>query len=225
MKLMTKTSVAALVLLGTLSGAQATMLANNSSVNSVDYSPTSFGGILLSQATTLISNISYNGTARTSVYDTGSGLDFYYQFTNNASSANGVERFSGYDFSSLGSSIVGVFQTNAAFGQFIVGSESSDGADRTSSGVVGFSFIPNGQSKINPGTTSFTQIIRTNARNYTAGNFGLLDGIGDNAAGFAPTSAIPEPETYSMLLAGLGLMGAIARRRSKAKKFKDTTTS
>lgn len=29
----------------------------------------------------------------------------------------------------------------------------------------------------------------------------------------APTAPVPEPETYAMLLAGLGLMGAIARRR------------
>ena len=28
-------------------------------------------------------------------------------------------------------------------------------------------------------------------------------------------AAIPEPETYAMLLAGLGLMGAVARRKSK----------
>ncbi len=32
---------------------------------------------------------------------------------------------------------------------------------------------------------------------------------------YTPTTAIPEPETYAMLLAGLGLMGFVARRRAK----------
>lgn len=31
------------------------------------------------------------------------------------------------------------------------------------------------------------------------------------------TAAVPEPETYAMLLAGLGLMGALARRRQQKK--------
>jgi hypothetical protein len=31
------------------------------------------------------------------------------------------------------------------------------------------------------------------------------------------TAPVPEPETYAMLLAGLGLMGTIARRRNKSK--------
>jgi len=30
--------------------------------------------------------------------------------------------------------------------------------------------------------------------------------------GAVPTLAVPEPETYAMLLAGLGLLGFIARR-------------
>ncbi len=32
------------------------------------------------------------------------------------------------------------------------------------------------------------------------------------------TLAVPEPETYAMLLAGLGLIGTIARRRSSARR-------
>ena len=43
-----------------------------------------------------------------------------------------------------------------------------------------------------------------------------------NATGMGPygitaqlTSPIPEPETYAMLLAGLGLMGFVARRRQR----------
>lgn len=34
---------------------------------------------------------------------------------------------------------------------------------------------------------------------------------------FTPVSAVPEPETYAMMLAGLALVGTIARRRNKFK--------
>ena len=47
--------------------------------------------------------------------------------------------------------------------------------------------------------------------------FGVLDSYyGDNSGGVSLSiTAVPEPETYAMLLAGLGLMGAIARRRKQ----------
>ncbi len=47
--------------------------------------------------------------------------------------------------------------------------------------------------------------------------FGKSDGYGGSLDNVSVTAAIPEPESYAMMLAGLGLMGAIARRRkSKA---------
>ncbi len=39
--------------------------------------------------------------------------------------------------------------------------------------------------------------------------------IGGSGAGSLIYAAVPEPESYALLLAGLGLMGAVARRRAK----------
>lgn len=50
-------------------------------------------------------------------------------------------------------------------------------------------------------------------RNGNANDFGM-DNLRFRATAFAsPVSPVPEPQSYAMLLAGLGLMGAIARRR------------
>ena len=38
---------------------------------------------------------------------------------------------------------------------------------------------------------------------------------GGYSAKYTPVTAVPEPETYAMLLAGLGLLGFSARRRMK----------
>ena len=38
--------------------------------------------------------------------------------------------------------------------------------------------------------------------------------MGFGQLGYTITAAVPEPETYAMLLAGLGLIGVAARRRA-----------
>lgn len=62
------------------------------------------------------------------------------------------------------------------------------------------------------------QSLVTTAHSWTTGAQGY-DSNGWSAARWTLTnvSAVPEPETYAMLLAGLGVMGTVARRR-KAKQ-------
>lgn len=196
--------------------AYATPLLVNLPTANVDIVASGFGGTLLDSATTLISNASYSGTARSAVYSTATGLDFYYQFTNNLSSQNGIDRMTAFDFGSLGSQIVNVYQTANGFDMFSNGTETSKYADRTMSGVIGFNFTPVSVADIPPGTTSFIQIIRTSAINYQPGNFGILDGIGSNAAGFSPVASVPEASASAMMFIGLALLGLISNKRIKS---------
>ncbi|HSH87056.1 MAG: PEP-CTERM sorting domain-containing protein [Methylophilus sp.] len=215
MHLATKLSFMTLALTGLMSNAQATVLPTNASGVNVDVVASNFGGTLLDSATTAISNLSWNGIAHTAVYQTATGLDFYYQFNNDESSQNGIHRFTGFDFSSLGATNVDVYQTATGFGIFSNGNITSNYADRSLAGVIGFEFAPVGMGDITPGTNSYIQIIRTNATSYQAGNFVISNGIGANAVAFASATAVPEASTSLMVISGLGLMGLIGARRSR----------
>jgi len=76
-------------------------------------------------------------------------------------------------------------------------------------------------SEENPWSGLF--LVKTNATSYAkdvpnaigffqAGEEGQ-DQVGGFIPGFAPTAAVPEPGTYAMLLAGLGVVGLLGRRR------------
>ena len=74
-------------------------------------------------------------------------------------------------------------------------------------------------SSVLPGGSTLTMSYGANS----GGNFFLfITGLGNGTLGGIYTgaisvSAVPEPESYAMLLAGLGVMGAIAIRRNRSK--------
>jgi hypothetical protein len=78
--------------------------------------------------------------------------------------------------------------------------------------------LPNGSSAAN---FAFEGFKTTQSSEYFTGfrvdtlGHGYLPGVTNVAVGIA--AAVPEPETYAMMLVGLGMMGAVARRR-KAKQ-------
>lgn len=213
MHLKMKLLAISLALAGAMSNAQASVLAVDVSGVNVDTVASYFGGTLLDSATSALSNAGWNGIARTAVYKTDTGLDFYYQYSNDESSHNGIHRFTGFDFSSLGATDVHVYQTAAGFGIFEDGTITSNYADRSHSGVIGFEFTPVAIGDIAPGATSYIQVIRTNATSYQPGNFVISNGISENATGFA--TAVPEASNSMLVLSGLGLIGLIGVRRSR----------
>ena len=75
-------------------------------------------------------------------------------------------------------------------------------------------------SSTSPGDTSLSLVQSTRpAGRYYLNITGVTNGTaGGIYTGAISVTAVPEPETYAMFLAGLGIMGAIAARRNKAKK-------
>jgi hypothetical protein len=212
-----KLSAIALAMAGLCGAAQANTLTFNQTVAPVDVIAAP-GGSLLDSLSSIVTTPTFNGTLRTAVYDgpeSGINLDFYYQFTNNANSANAIGRVTGYDFGGWATS---VFQTADAFGIFLAGNTSALSADRDSLGTIGFNMQPDGQEhgKLFPGNTSYTFLVRTEATQYVPGWSGVINGT----AGFAPAfqPAVPEPGTNALIAAGLGLMGFVVRRRTKREK-------
>ncbi|MEC5217163.1 hypothetical protein RCH09_002120 [Actimicrobium sp. GrIS 1.19] len=194
--------------------AGATAVVPQTTTSPVDLVDGGFGGTLLNFVATPVSTPSYSGTARSAVYDNGNGLDFYYQFVNNPGSQSSIERLTGFNYGNLA---VDAFQTANSFGPFSTGTQSSDSVDRGAFGVIGFNFLPLDAAQILAGSTTNLQILRTNARAYTNGAFGILDGFAANGVGFAPDTgsvpAVPEPEPWALIVIGIGMVAYAVRRK------------
>ncbi len=199
------------------------------------YSSVSDFGTLLAYVSTDVMTPTFTGEVRSAVFDgkeAGVNLDFYYQFSNYSDSADAVARLTAGGYSGM---TVDVRQDGGMWGNFVRGMEAASTLDMGSDGTLGFNFTPTG---ILPGRTTTVLRVRTSATSYVDDWMGIINGTSTFAPAFAPgasgipgggggipggggevpeppTAEIPEPGTYALMLAGLGMLGFSGRRRMR----------
>jgi hypothetical protein len=160
------------------------------------------------------------GTIESAVYMIDGTLDFYYQVTNDPSSATALARMTATNFSG--------WMTDAGYrtdGGTLTGTSFVNGttvpvtADSNADGsVIGFSFYPptTPPTEICAGCSSYVLVISTDATNFSLGNASIIDGGTDTVSAFQPAAATTTPEPASLGLMGFGLIGLVTVcKRSK----------
>jgi len=83
-------------------------------------------------------------------------------------------------------------------------------------GIMSFTWDPDSAISGAYGATAFPDFIGATVTAISGGTtlFGVMQYVGNDLV-LADLQAVSEPGTYAMLLAGLGIMGGLARRRAK----------
>jgi hypothetical protein len=213
MKIQTKSVIAALIFGGSISTASASAVITDITASgpglgsfSVLASPTDDKGIDLSKVFDSVNPITLTFTVAHSVGNGGS-YNFIESITNNTSTA-----FSDFHLS--------ITEPTNAPGNGVVftnfNSSTLDGFTLDSPSVN----QPSPFNSSGPRDLNFTGTLAVGESANASFHLSPFDPGTGNTYTFTITqtptvSPIPEPETYAMLLAGLGLMGAMVRRRNK----------
>jgi hypothetical protein len=208
--------------------AQAAVVLPGTNGNAIDpFAPVSATqGTRIAYRQDVATALTFEALVRQAVYRNTLGtLDFYYQVARTGPGSNATDN--DHEIFTL---------TGASFGKFSVfayreGPSDVDGAGpfTPANNASPFGFTSTAGRTINGnrveiefganglvGTeTSAVYILRTNATAFRGGTFGLINGSAIGGQSFAPT--VPEPATWAMMLGGFGLLGAAARRSSRAK--------
>jgi hypothetical protein len=148
--------------------------------------------------------------------------DNIYQASGIITTADVLNSVSGYDILGISGSVSG-----AGGGSIdsLVGNPNP--SHLTTDYSVGFIYdnvlFPSSSQKLDIGGVLFKtggtiwNLWGNSSKDYELYSYGSTNGLGikvDTHGSFS-TSPVPEPETYAMLMAGLGLMGFVARRRKR----------
>ena len=227
MKSLLKTSLMTALLAGVVGLAGTSAYADALLPNTTIGGPSTtlfFGGVVQASASSTFNNGALAGTARVAVVSGGAGtcagcLDFYYQFTNTGAAGmvdDSVSRTTNFNFAGV---TANVFQISN--GSLIGAAGFQDGtilsltADRSPDGsTIGQTFA---MGVFAPGTTNLAFVIRTNATQFSTGNYAIIDGVSQNSPGFAPVAPPPTgvPEPGTILLLGTGVVGVAAKLRRR----------
>lgn len=143
-------------------------------------------------------------------------LDFYWRVTNDANSSAAIGSFRIGNFVSP--------EYNANWRIDGLGTVAPDSAHRftgAQDSFVNFLFTGATGGGLQAGQDSNFFFFDTTATNYAKTAFFDLTGTGVGGisgpfAAYSP-APVPEPETYAMMLAGLGMLGFVAKRRKQIK--------
>lgn len=203
-----------------------TPLPVGSTLDLTDYTDTanyaytqSIGSTVLTNGSTTFSSViggaTFDGLLRWWVYsddanNPNGGLTFQYNFfTGNNDHAPGtIDRFT------VDSWLPGISIDAALYGG---GKQSLPmSVDRSADGTIGWnwSLTDVTDPMYAYGGTSASLFLLTNATQYGSAFAAITGGTAPIATVGAVVPAVPEPQTYAMLLAGLGLIGFMVRRKA-----------